>query len=151
MAFRFAAERAELVAAVAPVAGRCWIADPKPVRPVPTLYAVGSVDPLVPLHGGEVRSPWQHRYVNRPPVTDTLEKWARAISCDPIPRTEFEAGGMRVDIYSGPVGFKAIAIEGLGHHWPGGKGRLNPRIAGPTSDRVNGAELVWEFFNQHSM
>src|SRR5262245_61836098 len=62
MAFRFASERARLLAAVAPVAGYCTV-DPKPVRPVPTLYAVGSFDPLVPFRGGEVRSPWQHRYV----------------------------------------------------------------------------------------
>jgi polyhydroxybutyrate depolymerase len=147
MAFRFAAERADRLAAVAPVSGYCTV-DPKPVRPVPTLYAVGSVDPLAPLRGGEVRSPWQHRYV-RPPVADTLERWARAVGCETAPRTESDAGGVRVDIYPGPVLFKAITVDGLGHHWPGGKGRLNPRIAGPPSDRVNGTELVWEFFKQH--
>ena len=41
-----------------------------------------------------------------------------------------------------------MTVDGLGHHWPGGKGRLNPRIAGPPSDRVNGTELVWEFFKE---
>jgi len=42
MAFRYAAERAERVAAVAPVAGYCWVINPRPVRPVPTLYVVGT-------------------------------------------------------------------------------------------------------------
>jgi polyhydroxybutyrate depolymerase len=145
MAFRLAAERADRMAAVAPVAGYCWV-NPKPARPVPTLYVVGTTDPLVPLRGGEVRSPWQHRYVRRPPVADTLERWAKAIGCDPIPRTESDSGGVRVDTYPGPVPFRVVMVAGLGHHWPGGKGRLNPRIAGSPSDLVNGTELVWEFF-----
>jgi polyhydroxybutyrate depolymerase len=149
LAFRFAAERAELVAAVAAVAGYCWV-DTKPARPVPTLYLIGSLDPLVPIRGGEVRSPWLHRYVRRPPVAATLERWARAIGCEPTPRAESDAGGVRVDTYPGPVDFRVVTIDGLGHHWPGGKGRLNPRIAGPPSDRVNATELVWDFFKQHN-
>ncbi len=88
MAFRLAAERADRVAAVAPVAGHCTLPDPRPARPIPTLYVTGSADPIIPLRGGDVRNPWQHRYVRRPPVADTLEKWARAIGCDPVPRED---------------------------------------------------------------
>ena len=148
MAFRLAAELAERIAAVAPVAGHCALPDPRPTRPVPTLYVVGSADPLIPLRGGEVRNPWQHRYVRRPPVVETLEKWARAIGCEAVPRTESDAGSVRVDTYSGPVLFRSIVIEGLGHHWPGGRGGFSHRIAGSPSDTVNGTELVWEFFKQ---
>ncbi len=97
MAFRFAAERAERVAAVAPVAGLCWVRDPKPSRPVPTLYTVGTHDLLVPFRGGEVRLPWNNRLVRRPPVTETLERWAVALGCSPIPALQREgtvrAGG----------------------------------------------------------
>src|SRR5205814_1427470 len=85
MAFRAAAELADRFAAVAPVAGHCWVADPRPARPLPTLYAIGTLDPLVPVRGGEVRNPWQHRLVRRPPVARTLEAWAAAIGCDPVP------------------------------------------------------------------
>jgi polyhydroxybutyrate depolymerase len=170
MAFRIAAEFAGRVAAVAPVAGHCMLPDPKPARPIPTLYAVGSVDPLIPLRGGEVRSPWQHRYVRRPPVVETLEKWARAIGCDTVPRSDPSptpprngeglsppslvgkgdggVGLLRADVYPGPVLFRSVVIEGLGHHWPGGKGEFNHRIAGPPVDTVSGTELVWEFFKR---
>ena len=150
MAFRFAAEWADRIAAVAPLAGYCW-GDPKPARPIPTLYVIGSLDPLVPPRGGEVRSPWQHRYVRRPPVADTLERWARAIGCEAAPVMESDSDGVRVDRYPGPVEFRAITIEGLGHHWPGGVGGFNHRIAGPPSNRVNGNELVWDFFRHHSL
>jgi polyhydroxybutyrate depolymerase len=171
MAFRVAAEFADRVAAVAPVAGHCPVPDPRPLRPVPTLYVVGSADPLIPLRGGGVRNPWEHRYVRRPPVVETLETWARAIGCDPVPRKD-ESGRMKdeegteptsssihpsyftlqplqVATYPGPVLFRSVVIEGLGHHWPGGKGQFNHRIAGSPSDTVNGTELVWEFFKGH--
>ncbi|MBA4062230.1 MAG: hypothetical protein C0501_00725 [Isosphaera sp.] len=146
MAFRVAAELADRVAAVAPVAGYCQLPDPRPGRPIPTLYIVGAADPLVPVRGGEVRDPWRHRYVRRPPVAETVERWARAVGCDPVPTVESDGGGVRVVAHPGPVPFRVVTVEGLGHHWPGGKGRLSPRLAGPPSATVNGTELVWDFF-----
>lgn len=148
MTFRYAAQRADRVAAIAPIAGLCWIANPHPSRPVPTLYMVGSADPLVPLRGGSLRSPWTDRLVLRPPVSETLDTWARAIGCDNSPRFESATATVRMDIYPGPVTFRSVTIEGLGHHWPGGKGQLNQRIAGPPSDTLNATEFVWEFFKQ---
>ena len=145
MAFRFAAERADRVAAVAPVAGYCWVRDPKPSRPVPTLYTVGTRDLLIPFRGGEVRLPWNNRLVRRPSVTETLERWASAIGCSPIPVLQREET-VRVERYPGPVVFDAVTVEGLGHHWPGGRALLNPRVAGPPSDAVNATEMIWAFF-----
>jgi polyhydroxybutyrate depolymerase len=149
MTFRFAAERADRVGAIAPVAGYCWVLDPKPVRPVPTLYTLGTGDLLLPLRGGEVRLPWSNRLVRRPPVTETLERWALAIGCTPIPALQSDDGTVRVDRYPGPVRFDAVFVEGLGHHWPGGRAQLNPRLAGPPSDTVNATAMIWEFFRQH--
>ena len=151
MTFRAAAELADRFAAVAPVAGLLRVSDPRPARPVPTLYVVGTRDPLIPLRGGEVRSPWQHRLVRRPPVADTLERWAAAIGCDPAPVTESDAGGTRVELYPGPVEFRAVYVEGLGHHWPGGRGQLSPRIAGPPSAALDATAAVWEFFRRHAL
>jgi polyhydroxybutyrate depolymerase len=125
MAFRLAAERAELVAAVAPVAGYCWT-DAKPVRPVPTLYVVGDADPLIPLAGGPVRLPWGGPPVTRPAVADTLARWER-LNGQP-PRT--------------------LIVPGLGHHWPGGKGLLGAKLGGPIGGPVDGTAAVWEFFRE---
>jgi polyhydroxybutyrate depolymerase len=151
MTFRAAAELADRFAAIAPVAGYCRVPGPKPVRPVPTLYMIGSADPLVPLRGGDVRSPWQHRLVRRRPVADTLERWAAALGCDLTPVAESDADGMRVEVYAGPVVFRSVVIDGLGHHWPGGKGQLNHTIAGPPSGRMDGTAAVWEFFRRHTL
>jgi polyhydroxybutyrate depolymerase len=145
MAFRFAAERAERVAAIAPVAGYCWVREPKPSRPVATLYTLGTRDLLIPFRGGAVRLPWHNRLVPRPPITETLERWAAAIGCSPIPVLQRE-GTVRVERYPGPVPFEAVTVDGLGHHWPGGGAQLNPRMAGPPSNAVNATELIWDFF-----
>jgi polyhydroxybutyrate depolymerase len=148
MAFRFAAERADRVAAIAPVAGHCWVREPKLSRPVPTLYTSGTSDLLIPFRGGEVRLPWNNRLVRRPSVTESLERWAVALGCSPVPVLQRDDGTVRVDRYPGPVTFDAVTVEGLGHHWPGGRAQLNPRTAGPPSDAVNATEMIWAFFEQ---
>ena len=147
MAFRFAAERADRVTAIAPVAGHCWQPEPKPSRPVATLYTVGTRDLLLPFRG-DVRLPWTNRLVRRPPVAETLERWARALGCSPLPTLQRDDGAVRVECYPGPVVFDAVTVEGLGHHWPGGGAQLNPRFAGPPSDAVNATEMIWEFFSR---
>ncbi|MFM8273504.1 MAG: hypothetical protein ACKODX_14420 [Gemmata sp.] len=146
MTFRLAAEAADRVRAVAPVAGHCWLPDPRPVRPVPTLYTIGTQDLMLPVRGGEVRLPWSSRLVKRPPVNQTLERWAVALGCDPVPVAHSDAGSVRTDRYPGPVRFDAVTIEGLGHHWPGGRAQLNPRTAGPPSAAVHATEMIWAFF-----
>ena len=123
MAFRFAAERADVVAAVAPVAGYCWT-DAAPSRPVPTLYLIGDADPLVPLAGGPVRLPWGGPAVVRPAVADTLAKWERLNGEPP----------------------RLVVVPGLGHHWPGGGGLLGEKLGGPAGGPVDGTAAVWGFF-----
>lgn len=147
MAFRFAAERGELLAAVAPVAGYCH-APPVRAPATPTLYVVGDADLLIPLQGGSARVPWGNTVVQRVPVADTLAKWAGMIGCEPTPREVSNEHGVTEAVYPGPVEFRSVIVSGLGHHWPGGKGQFNPRIGGPYSDRLNANERLWAFFEQ---
>ncbi len=146
MAFRAAAECSDRFAAVAPVAGYCHVRDPQLVKPIPTLYMIAAADPLVPLDGGEVVSPWGRRRRWRPPVRHTLERWARALGCAAQPRTVEQSSGLLIEEYPGPVPFLVYTIADLGHHWPGGRGELNRRIAGPPSNRVDACKVIWEFF-----
>lgn len=151
MTFRAAAKLAARFAAVAPVAGLCWLPDPKPARPVPTLYLVGASDPLIPLRGGDVRSPWLHRIVRRPPVAESLERWAAGLGCGVVPHLESDADGVRVEAYPGAVEFRTVVVEGLGHHWPGGKGQLTEKIGGKPSDKLDATAEVWRFFRRHAL
>lgn len=150
MTFRYAAARSERLAAVAPVAGHCWNMVAKLAHPLPTLYLVGTHDPLIPLRGGEIELPWGNRLVRRPPVLQTLERWATANDCTVDSILERDEGGIYEERFPGPVEFRAVTVAGLGHHWPGGKGQLNPRIGGPTSKILNANELFWNFFQRHA-
>ena len=149
MTFRVARERAGRFAAIAPVAGYCQPLEGKPVRPLPTLYMIGSADPLLPWRGGKVRSPWLHRFLTRPAVPESLERWAGAIGCEPISHVEAESHGVRTEVYPGPVKYRTMLIEGLGHHWPGGLGRLTEKLAGPPSSTVDATTEIWRFFTRH--
>jgi polyhydroxybutyrate depolymerase len=204
MAFRFAAERGDLLAAVAPLAGYCHIGgrprmmsstalftSPRegevdagsgataaggrsfPTTPhpssadaaadlplkgggeegslvaTPTLFIVGDADLLIPLAGGAARLPWGNKVVPRPPVADTLVKWAGMLGCDPTPRVVSNADGIVESVYPGSVEFRSVVVAGLGHHWPGGEGQFNPRIGGPPSDRLDANARLWAFFERH--
>jgi polyhydroxybutyrate depolymerase len=128
MTFRFAAERADRLAAIAPVAGHCWVGDPKPARAVPTFYLVGDADPLVPFAGGRARTPWG-RVEDRPAVARTLDRWAAAIGTP-----------------AGQLQFPVRVIPNHGHHWPGGKALLGERLGGPASNAVDATADIWRFF-----
>ncbi len=153
MTFRFAAERAELLTAIAPVAGYCWVRDPKPIRPVPTLYLVGTADPLIPLLGGSVRSPWGGKLVRRPSVRETLEKWAVSIGCHSQSVVVADEHGVREERYPSDAGteFHSLFLEGHGHHWPGGRGQLTARIGGVSVNTIQANEQIWAFFKRHQL
>jgi len=153
MAFRVGSEFADRFAALAPVAGYCLLRDPRPIRGVPTVFLIGADDPLVPLQGGKVRTPWGDVEA-RPPISESLRKWARAIGCAEEPSSHRSEVGIDWKLY-GPgrdgARLETYIIAGLGHHWPGGKGQLTRRIAGQPSTRLKATDVIWEFFSSKTL
>lgn len=147
MAFRLAAERTEQYAALAVVAGQCWLDAPRPTRPVPTLYITGTVDLLAPLAGGTQDVLWLHR--TTPPVAESLAKWAAALGCSGDPRVVSDAGGVQTRAYNScadNVPFTAIFVAGQGHVWPGGSPYLPAWLTGPATNRLNATDAICTFF-----
>ena len=153
MAFRLATERSERFAALAAVASHCWVRDPKPRRPIPTLYLVGTEDPIVPLAGGDVVMPWGGTQT-KPAVALTLFTWAQALGCATEPTTLSNHDGVRIEHYRpGPGGaaLTAYFLEGHGHGWPGGAGEELPaRFLGPSNPHLRGTDIIWGFFRRQS-
>ncbi len=147
MSFRLATEAAERVRAIAPVAGLMAVDQPKPARPVPTLYVIGDADPLLPLAGGESQLPWGRR--TTPPVSEYLGTWAVAIGCQAEGQVVDETEHLRTTVYraanNGPT-LTWITIQGQGHSWPGGDADLPARRMGPRSTALDATDRVWEFF-----
>jgi polyhydroxybutyrate depolymerase len=150
MTYRLATEMPERFAAIAPVASQCWVLNPRPKRPLPTLFIIGTDDPLVPFRGGESTLPWGgKRYT--PPVEDSLKKWARAISCSTEPVAVTETNRVRVIEFrpeaSGAL-LRACFIEGHGHQWPGGRQVLPLRFGGAEASPLRATDVIWEFFEE---
>ena len=147
MTFRLAAELSERFTAVGMVAGRMVVENPKPTKPLPTLYIIGTKDPLMPLEGGEVKSPWGS-WLN-PPVVEQLANWAAAIGCETEPNVVAEKDAVRKVEYpskgNGPT-LTVLYLEGHGHHWPGAKQTLPESTIGPIKSRLDATDAIWEFF-----
>jgi polyhydroxybutyrate depolymerase len=154
MTFLLATELSTRFAAIAPVAGRCRLEKLRPERPVPTLYLIGRDDPLVPLAGGDVKSPWTGQIEKKPPVRETLAKWAKAIRAEADAKLIEDREGVKVERHAprkGGAELLVYTIEGLGHHWPGGKGRLSEKIGGKPSKIIKATDVIWEFFRWRPM
>jgi polyhydroxybutyrate depolymerase len=144
MTFRLGLELADRLAAIAPVAGHLSVAGPRPGRPVPAFYLIGTADPLIPMAGGKVRTPWTAES-DKPAVSQTLARWAELMGLPPEPAMIMESNGVRRERWGDGL-LQAWSIEGLGHHWPGGRGELNKRIAGEPFDSVDATRVIWDFF-----
>ena len=159
LAYRFAAERGDLLAAVAPmaasIAGRAaddvpeWRV-PEPVRPLPILIVHGLSDDDVPYAGGVSR----HRGGTRTywSVEQSTDFWVTRNGCAPRATTRLLYGGKVVLQTWGECRDRAevalCLIKDWGHLWPGG-----PFTAALDGDdplrNYDAAEALWGFFKSH--
>lgn len=140
-------------AAIAPVAGALWLEPGTLKHPVPMLYVTGTADPLNLIEGGVPKllngAYDPVRAKSKPPVKDSIHKWAKALGIPTVPRIT-DVDGVRTESY-GPGGEVVyIAIEGLGHHWPGGRSLLPESMVGTWSGKVRATDVIWEYFRTHA-
>lgn len=153
MTFMLGAKLSERLTALAPFAGMLAVKDPKPTKPLPTLYIVGTKDPLQPVEGGEVTLPWGGPPRKNPPVSEYLEGWSKALGGGTEAKTVSDKDGVKTVEYppnKDGVGVRAIFIEGHGHGWPGGKeSGLPEKLIGPDAKKLNATDVIWGFFKSH--
>jgi polyhydroxybutyrate depolymerase len=147
MTFRLAAELSERFTAIGMVAGRMAMESPSATKPLPTLYIIGTEDPLMPMNGGEVESPWGD-WINQP-VVDQLTKWAVVLGCEKEPNLVSNKDEVQKLEYlsksNGPT-LTVLYLEGHGHHWPGAKRTLPESVIGPIKSKMNATDTLWDFF-----
>lgn len=157
MALRLALDASDRIAAIAPVTmslprdleGR------SPERAVSVLLVNGTLDPIVPYAGGQIRVLGKDRgEVLSTPAT--VDFWAKLHGCttrapprllpdvDPADgtRVSFEsrsgcADGARVALY---------AIDGGGHTWPSGQQYLPASVVGRVSRDLDATRAIFDFF-----
>lgn len=152
MSFRIGMELSHRFAAIAPVAGALWLEPGTLKHPVPMLYITGTADPLNLIEGGVPKlmngAYDPVRAKAKPPVKDSIHKWARALGIPTVPRSTTDADGVRTETYGPGAEVAYIAIEGMGHHWPGGKSLLPESMVGTWSGKLRATDVIWEFFRR---
>jgi polyhydroxybutyrate depolymerase len=157
MANKLACDRADVFAAIAPVAGTLGAGVAcNPSRPVSVLEAHGTADPLVPFNGGDVhgRGGISHAIS----VNSMVDKWRLADGCQGDPSTEElpDVGDgtfvRRFDSTACAASSEVVfyRIDGGGHTWPGGKQYLPKAIIGPTTRAFDASEVIAQFFLTHA-
>lgn len=153
MAFRVGAELSSRIAAIAPVSGHLWLTELKLERPVPLIYIFGMDDPLNPFEGGTIRLPWGV-VSTRPPILDSVLRWAGALGCLLEPEVIHEHNGVKGVRYPhGKADCEVVfyTVDGLGHTWPGGVSLLPESMVGKTSAKLKANDVIWEFFEGHPL
>lgn len=154
MAYRLACECADLVAAVAPVAGGLGVEGPAPTRPVPALHFHGLQDPDYPYWGGPTVS--AGTTVNFTGVLDTLGQFANWYGCPP-PVDRDDGPDVKVTEWPDPAGqadspplLSLYTLAQCGHQWPGGTAgpvsSMGPYVATPQA-----SPLMLEWFRNWSL
>jgi polyhydroxybutyrate depolymerase len=119
MATRLACERADLVAAIAPVAGTLGAAFPcAPSRPVSVLQMHGTADPVVPFTGGTMLGRGGYSDIVAAPAM--AQRWRDVDRC-PAPVDDGPDGAEHRFTASGCAGGTEVVfvqIDGAGHTWP---------------------------------
>jgi polyhydroxybutyrate depolymerase len=153
MAYRVAAEMADVVASIAPVAGPMAVASIRPARPVPILHFHGTGDQFTPFEGGVGRRSVTR--VSHRPVLEGLFEWVHANGCpaemrsEPIPCGD---DGITVERWTwgpGRAGSEVVLyrFDGGGHTWPGQ--RPDSFFLGPSALSIDANEIIWAFFSRH--
>ena len=159
MTFLLGTRLSDRLAAIAPVAGACWVVPGRLAKPIPMLYITGAADPLNLIEGGPPRlasgGSDPVRAKPKPPVRESVLRWVRALGCDDSegPSTISDDQGVHTETYcpspSGPQIVYTV-VDDLGHTWAGGRSLLPARWVGPRSDALDATDVIWQFFRSHS-
>ncbi|MBN3034549.1 MAG: prolyl oligopeptidase family serine peptidase [Bacteroidales bacterium] len=161
MCQRLAAERADVFAAVAVVAGgmEVSLADHfSPSAPVSVMMINGNEDPLVPYEGGRMGT-------NEKPRGETIaigkavDLWIGHNRCAPgvqelsIPDRDTSDGctAKKYIHTGGAQGTEVVLVSvcGGGHTWPGTEPYAPALLIGRTCHDFDATTLIWEFFKTH--
>jgi polyhydroxybutyrate depolymerase len=157
MTNRLACERADLFAAIAPVAGTlgadvaCNLS-----RPVAVLETHGTADPIVPFNGGIMMGRGGTSNILGAPAM--MERWRQVNDCQGVPtddvlpdnRDGTQTHRLALPTCAAGRAVVLMRIDGGGHTWPGAPEFLAQQIVGSTTHAFDASEASWQFFNTYA-
>ncbi len=158
---RLAAEKPEVWAAVAPLAGSVggrkdakhplWRI-PDPAVPVSVLLMHGMLDEQIPYMGGSVGGkPGTREYLS---AEESARFWARSDGCEAPPETrEIMKGAVTLRTWKNCCNNTEVVLYTLkewGHVWPGRPFTTEALEPGDPFLEFDAAEITWQFFKKHA-
>ncbi len=165
MAYRLAAQAADRIAAIAPVAGGLVLDSLAPSHPVAIMDFHSVDDPRALYHGGlGPPFPLTSRNVMHPDMDQVLSSWRRADGCPDLPSVAPTLAGPPESPDSGQTATRYVwapcaggseivhwKLTGVGHTWPGSdRGWLEARFVGRPTHLIDANEEMWRFFTRFS-
>ena len=148
MSYRLACERSERIAAIAPVAGSMALEECQPQRAVPVMHLHSYLDENIPAEGGVGSGFSTH---HNPPLDSVMNAWAAFSNCTTLNDTlqaDEELTHVSWSDCDCNNEMQLLISEDGGHSWPGGNGTI---IGDPPSEVLDGNDLMWAFFQDHSL
>lgn len=155
-AYRFAAERGEMLAGFAALAASIGSRTPdtetewrlpEPPRPIPLLIMHGTADHSVPFHGKESQRGGQPRYYKS--VAQSAAFWRSRNGCgDAEPTQVLSNGAVQLTRWSDCTGHAPVwlyVLQDWEHIWPGPY-FTNQLEEGDPLRGFDAAKIIWDFF-----
>ncbi|MGZ9013630.1 MAG: alpha/beta hydrolase family esterase [Burkholderiales bacterium] len=162
MAYRFAAEAASRVAAVAGVAGAMSLEQFNPSRPVPVMHIHSTQDHIARFDGGfGPPAAVADTRMFHASVEEMLRKWLDRNGCPLKPDLVEPIAGKPGTADEGHSAIRRVhrpcrertevvllQISGAGHVWPGGVRDYMPQLLGTGTAVIDANAEIWKFFSR---
>lgn len=151
MAYRLACEAADLVRAVAAVAGTEAVADCRPSRPVPVLHIHARNDTHVLFDGGAGPDAFRDasKVMDFVSVPETVRRWVGRNACQTQAERILERPGAWCERYNacrdGATVQLCVTSSG-GHSWPGAETVRRGKEG--ASQALDASDTIWAFFSE---
>ncbi|WP_119353507.1 alpha/beta hydrolase family esterase [Azohydromonas sediminis] len=148
---RLACEMADVVRAVAAVAGTDGTTDCRPARPVSVLHIHARDDTHVLFDGGAGPDAFRDpgKVTDFVSVPQTMQRWVQRNRCDATPQRTLEVAGAYCDTWRGCAGGVSVQLcvtDTGGHSWPGAS--TVRRGKAPASQALSANDVMSEFFRR---
>jgi len=151
MAYRVACELSERFAAISAVAGVMTVHDCRPKRPVPIIHFHGTLDKCSPYYGGVGEKSFSK--VPYRSVAQNIKEWLQMNNVPDTPVKVEKKNEATITTYANDQGCEMVlvALEGMGHNWPGGTAMVAKSFEGNMSRGINASDMMWIFFQRHTL
>mgnify|MGYP000942051716 CR=1 FL=1 len=152
MSYRLACELSGKIAAIAPCGSTMVVTSPCIAsRAVPVIHFHSEKDTNIPYQGGSGSGPGTVG-LHLASLDSVMKLWSDKAACTNPNVVEVSNSRYTLTTWTGcnnNVSIKYYLTKDGGHSWPGGK--AGSVIGDPPSTAINANDLLWEFFQQHSL